>query len=333
MPTRFLSDDLSHRLAASSGPELMEFVGMQVLLNSPAMRTAVLQARRIAPMHDPVLITGESGTGKEVLARAIHHFSGLGGQFVAINCAAFPEHLIESELFGYEKGAFSGADSTKPGLFETAEQGTLLLDEIGELDPRMQAKLLRVLDGQPYYRLGGNRKVVPQARIVAATNLDMKLALPTGRFRADLFHRLDVYSIDVPPLRRRPADIAPLARFFLESHGLGIADEAIALLMGWSWPGNVRELRNVISKAALSATSMQILGRDLPPEIRFPGKSASLNEFSLELIERRTILKALDVSSGNQQQAANRLGISRRTLLRKLKTYRELEEPAGELVA
>src|SRR5579862_1066161 len=192
------------------------FLGMTAIIASDPMRRLITQIERAAKSSAAILITGESGSGKEVAARAVHHFSPRSHRpWVDLSCAALPEHLLESELFGYDRGAFSGADHTKPGLFEMAHQGTLFLDEIGELDPKMQVKLLRVLDGVPYYRLGATKKVSTDVRVVAATNRDLEQAVSEGRFRSDLFHRLSQFVLRVPPLRERLEDIAPLARHIL----------------------------------------------------------------------------------------------------------------------
>ena len=192
------------------------FLGMPAVLASEPMRRLMSMVERVARSNATVLIVGESGAGKELVARAVHHFSMRSQKpWVDLSCAALPEHLLESELFGYDKGAFSGADSPKPGLFELAHQGTIFLDEIGELDPKMQVKLLRVLDGVPYYRLGGVKKVSADVRVVAATNQELEVLVSEGRFRGDLYHRLSQIMLRVPPLRQRIDDIAPLARYFL----------------------------------------------------------------------------------------------------------------------
>jgi len=236
--------------------------------------------------------------------------------------------LLESELFGHEKGAFSGADSPKPGLFELAHQGTIFLDEVGELDPRMQVKLLRVLDGAPYYRLGGLRKVSVDVRVVAATNQNLELAVEEGRFRNDLYHRLNQVSLRVPPLRERTAEIEHLAQFFLARHDprMSLSPEAVSMLETHSWPGNIRELRNAVIQAAVLAPELH-LG---PEDFRLPGlrsskgrvvESTEVDSRNLENMERRLILETLDSTGGHQQRAAVALGISRRTLSRKLKVY------------
>jgi two-component system response regulator AtoC len=307
-----------------------EYLGMTAIIASPAMRRLVLTAEKIGRTNSPVLITGESGTGKELVARAVHHFSARAAKpFIDVNCAALPDNLVESELFGYEKGAFSGADAAKSGLFEAAGGGTLFLDEIGELDPRMQAKLLRVLDGQPYFRLGGTKKVAADARIVAATNLDLSQAVLNGKFRRDLFHRLDVFHLHVPPLRERAEDIAPLTALFLRGSGLTVSEEAMTILEDYSWPGNIRELRNVLCKAALFVSGREIRPLDLPAEVLHGEMANGEGEFLLDDLEQQTIFRVLSQTNGHQQKAAELLGISRRTLIRKLKIYRGPGRVAG----
>ena len=240
-----------------------------------------------------------------------------------------PEHLLESELFGYDKGAFSGADSSKPGLFELAHQGTIFLDEIGELDPRMQVKLLRVLDGTPYYRLGGVRKVTADVRVVVATNQDLEKAVGEGRFRRDLYHRLSQFTLRVPPLRERLEDIVPLASYMLDQQNssLRFSEAAISALRAHSWPGNVRELRNAVVQGAVLANGPAIEVSDLPlggRSVFSPAENPIQDRAdNLDGMERRMILDALAATNGHQQRAADRLGISRRTLSRKLKTYEQ----------
>jgi transcriptional regulator with PAS, ATPase and Fis domain len=312
-------------------PHYEEFLGMTTVVASPVMRRLFNMAARVGRTNSPVLITGESGTGKELAARAVHHYSTRAGKpFIDINCAALPEHLIESELFGYEKGAFSGADGTKPGLFEAAHTGTLFLDEIGELDSRMQAKLLRVLDGQSYFRLGGSRKIQSDVRVVAATNISLEEAVVNSRFRRDLFHRLDAFHLHLPPLRERIEDIGPLARWFLRESPLTLSDGALAMLEEYSWPGNIRELRNVLNKAALFASGPEIEPGDLPMEVILGQSDAPEDEYSLDGLEQQTIRRVLAQTGGHQQKAANLLGISRRTLIRKLKLYRSMEPFADQ---
>jgi PAS domain S-box-containing protein len=215
----------------------------EFILASPVMHKFMSLVDRVASHSETVLITGETGTGKELIARTIHESSHRRSRpWVDINCAALPENLVESELFGYEKGAFSGADSSKPGLFELADKGTLFLDEIGELQLQTQVKLLRVLDGQPFYRLGGHRKIRVDVRIVAATNQDLEAAVREGRFRQDLFHRLGQFQLRVPPLRERPEDIVALAEHFLrlKAANKNFSEQAISALLSHSWPGNIR---------------------------------------------------------------------------------------------
>jgi len=313
-----------------------EFLGMTAVVASPVMRRLVTITSRAARTNSPVLISGESGTGKELIARAIHHFSQRATRpFVDVNCAALPEHLMESELFGYERGAFSGAESQKPGLFEAAHTGTLFLDEIGELDSRMQAKLLRVLDGHSYFRLGGSRKVAADVRIVAATNLNLEEAVQSGKFRRDLFHRLDAFHLRVPPLRERTEDIGPLARWFLREAVPGLSDEALTLLEDYSWPGNIRELKNCLNKATLCASGATIEPGDLPVELVLGAQMAAQtgeteHAYSLDGLEQQTICRVLAQTGGHQQRAADLLGISRRTLIRKLKLYRSPERGGGQ---
>lgn len=344
--------------------ERRTFLGMQAVIASRPMRALLETAERVARSNASVLILGESGSGKELVARAIHHYSPrAAGPWVDLNCAALPEHLMESELFGHERGAFSGADASKPGLFEMAHNGTIFLDEIGDLEPRMQVKLLRVLDGMPYYRLGGIRKVIVDVRVVAATNQDLVRAVEQGRFRSDLYHRLNQFTLLVPPLRERVEDIVPLARHFLAQHVLDehcleeerkrffFSQSAIALMEAQAWPGNIRQLRNAVISAVIWATGEQIDSVPMEaPGLESQGleimrsetvtpntvnhndtivgetgayeTGAALETGALEKIEKQVILHMLAQTGGHQQKAAARLGISRRTLHRKLKQYR-----------
>ncbi len=305
-----------------SGPCV--FLGMHAIIASEPMRDLISLVERVARSNATVLITGESGAGKELIARAVHHYSMRSHKpWVDLSCAALPEHLLESELFGYDKGAFSSADAPKQGLFELAHQGTIFLDEIGELDPKMQVKLLRVLDGVAYYRLGGVRKISVDVRVVAATNQDLEAAVAEGRFRGDLYHRLSQITLTVPALRSRREDIAPLARYFLAQQDphMRFSDAALAALARHSWPGNIRELRNVVTKAAILAQSSVIAPEDLPLALQHSPLNGHGNTTSLDGMERRMILEALEATGGHQQMAAARLGISRRTLSRKLKLY------------
>jgi two-component system, NtrC family, response regulator AtoC len=324
------------------------FLGMPAVVRSDAMERVLDIVRRVAPVNAAILVTGESGVGKELVARAIHQYSPRGDDpWVDVSCATLPEHLVESELFGHEKGAFSSADSAKPGLFELADTGTLFLDEVGELPPRMQVKLLRVLDGVSYYRVGGTKKVNVDVRLVAATNLDLGDLVRTGKFRADLYHRLSQINVTVPPLRQRQTDILPLAAYFLSESGTGAELEAgaEAALLNYQWPGNIRELRNALVKASVLCVDGSISPHDLPkPDFSDSGQTADLTalatalnskaarpsvssgngdseDWSLESMERRMIQQVLERTAGHQQKAADMLGISRRTLSRKLSAY------------
>ena len=308
-----------------------ESLPSEMIVRDPKMMEVVEYARKIAPYKVAVLITGETGTGKELIARTIHHHSGRCAKpWVDLNCAALPEHLVESELFGYEKGAFSGADSSKPGLFESASGGTIFLDEIGELEPKVQVKLLRVLDAAPYYRLGGNKKVLVDVRVVAATNRDLENSVNAGTFRRDLFHRIGEVHIHVPPLRDRPRDIAALAERFLACNhpGARFTPEALERLLRMEWRGNVRELRNLVLKVGILASHRDISAEDVrrcapynetcvcPTLARAADKITPMNE-----LERTMILRALESTGGNQSLAALRLGVPRRTFCRKLNAY------------
>jgi transcriptional regulator with GAF, ATPase, and Fis domain len=311
--------------------------GTVPIVRSEIMRKLMAMVERVARHDAAVLIVGETGSGKELVARAIHHYSlRCAEPFVDVNCAALPEHLVESELFGYEKGAFSGAEGTKQGLFELADGGTLFLDEIGELDAKVQAKLLRVLDGVPYYRLGGSRKVAVRVRILAATNRQLEEEIRGGKFRRDLYHRLTQFQLNVPALRERPDDIVELAEHFLQQHDPSVhfTGEAVEMLQQYSWPGNVRELKNVVFRAAMHAKpgTKEIRASDLPAVIcSLPDQSAPAATFNgnLEAMEKQMILQALADSSGNQEKAAQQLGISSRTLRRKLDKYRKEDAKAG----
>ncbi len=313
---------------ASPGIVSRTIDGTQFILASPVMHKFMALVDRVAGHAETVLITGETGTGKELIARTIHESSPRRARpWIDINCAALPENLVESELFGYEKGAFSGADVSKPGLFELAERGTLFLDEIGELQLQTQVKLLRVLDGQSFYRLGGHRKIKVDVRIVAATNQDLEAAVKEGRFRQDLFHRLGQFQLRVPPLRERPEDIVALAEHFLrlKAPSKSFSAQAISALLSHGWPGNIRELRNLIAKLAMESSSPQIdfpkLSAALTGEPAAFRQTASLPVGNLDSMEEQMIIKALERTGGQRTLAAEQLGISRRTLSRKLKEY------------
>ena len=308
-----------------------------LVVESRAMRDALDLVARVAEHNTTVLITGESGTGKEVIARAIHRASPRAGQpFVGINCAAIPESLLESELFGYVRGAFTGASGDKAGLFEQADGGTLLLDEIGELPLALQAKLLRVLQEGEIRRVGDQKTRRVDVRVLAATARDLGAEAGAGRFREDLFYRLNVVAIHLPPLRERRDDIAPLARHFAArlaqrfGRPLALSDGAITWLEGQEWRGNVRELENAIERAVVLTDKEQLEPADFrtqplptPPS---PGSgewgvgSGTLREVT-EAAERRAITEILKETSGNRREAAKRLGVSLRTLFYKMSRY------------
>jgi len=303
---------------------------------SEVMRRLFAMVARVALNDASVLVVGETGSGKEVVVKEIHRLSPRRDRsLVEVNCAALPEHLMESELFGYEKGAFSGADNAKPGLFELADGGTILLDEIGEMDIKFQAKLLRVLDGCSYYRLGGSRKLDMKARVIAATNRDLEEDIRGGRFRKDLYYRLAQFQLQVPPLRQRPDDIIALADHFLQQHlpGAGFDDEAKEALRSYEWPGNVRQLKNTIAKSAMQVKpgAHSIRGCDLPAEVFSSEGIAQVTDSNSNLAqtEKQMILDALSRSGGNREKAAQLLGISARTIRRKLGRYKEEERSAA----
>ena len=282
---------------------------------------------RVAPTDSTVLILGESGTGKEVVARELHRLRfGENAPFVPLNCAAMPENLLESELFGHERGAFTGAVTRKLGVMETATGGTLFLDEVGEMPPALQPKLLRVLETREFQRLGGVRLLTTDARFVAATNRDLETAVRSGRFREDLFYRLNVFPVTVPPLRDRPDDVEVLARYFATGFGtrqamgpLRLGDGVITVLKEYDWPGNVRELRNIIERAAILCDHGTIGIEDLGIPAR-PLDTAA-REGVLAVREKEAIIQILDQVDGNRRLAAEKLGISLRTLQYRLKQY------------
>jgi two-component system response regulator AtoC len=289
----------------------------------PRMLRVVELVRKVAPTNATVLITGESGTGKELIARCIHdHSTRAGRVFVAVNCAALSPALIESELFGHEKGAFTGAVAQHAGRFERAHGGTLFLDEIGELDANLQAKLLRVLQDRSFERVGGTRQIVVDVRVIAATNRNLAAMVASGGFRQDLYYRVSAFPIDVPPLRERGGDIPALARLFLErsARRLGrgapqLADGALERLRGYAWPGNVRELENMMERVAILCEDV-VEPNDLPIN-----EDAVTRPVRFKDIERQAIENALAENGGNRTRAAKQLGISVRTLQYRLKEY------------
>jgi len=297
----------------------------------PASRRVLEVAQKIADTATTLLITGESGTGKDQLARWIHeHGPRRDAPFLKIDCASLPSELVESELFGHERGAFTGAVARKPGRFELAQGGTVVLDEVAALAPGMQAKLLRVLEERTFERLGGSESLRMDARLMALTNTDLAKAVSTGRFREDLFFRLNVLALSVPPLRERKGDIAPLASYFLARlgpvHGradAALAPEALQLLESYSWPGNVRELKNAIEHALVFAKEPTLRPDDFPQIAKLVGgaRGAAANLKSLEEIEREAIKATLEAVRYKIGEAAEILGISRKTLLEKRKKY------------
>ena len=303
-----------------------------LITESPLMRKAIEQARRVALSKAAVLVEGESGTGKELVARLIHQSSPRAAQpFIRVNCAALSEGLVESELFGHEKGAFTGADHEHSGRFERAHHGTLLLDEIGEMPLKLQAKLLRVLEQEEFERVGGDRLLKVDVRIVATTNRNLERECSQGGFRRDLYYRLSGVEIRLPPLRSRPEDIPPLVQHFLARVGhegliavIDIAPRGLELLQACSWPGNVRQLRNVIHRSCILATGNRIRAEDLP-ELHEVASPIIPTGQTLAEIERQIILQTLREVGGNKTAAAQRLGVTTRTLLNKVKRYRELD--------
>ncbi len=290
---------------------------------SPAMRNLLSLVLRVAPTPWSVLIRGETGTGKELVARLIHLLSpGKDGPFVELNCAAVPENLFESELFGHEKGAFTGAGARRRGKFELAGAGAIFLDEVGELQRPMQAKLLRALQEKTITRVGGEQAIAVEARIIAATNRDLKAMVEQGRFREDLYFRLKVIELEIPPLRERKQDIPALLTFFLEKFKSPVSfdGQAMALLGKYDFPGNIRELEHIIQQVITLSRTAIVSANDLPPEVReFQGKAATgvLGE-RLAAVERRMIVAALEQNDWIQTRAAENLGISERVLRYKI---------------
>ena len=316
---------LKRMVAQKEGPPL-------ILGRSSAIRALLDTIERIGSSDANVLIRGETGTGKGLVARAIHQESHRSAQpFLVLNCSAFQEQLLESELFGHEKGAFTGAVHAKPGLFEVAEGGTLVLDEVGEMSPAMQAKLLQVLDAGDLRRVGSTRTIRVNVRILAATNKDLAQEVRAGRFRQDLHYRLNVINVSVPPLRQRKEDVPLLIEHFLHQFRLPgqqaklVSEEASAFLVDYPWPGNVRELANTIERLVILSPGPVIGPVDLPPDVREPQQAlAEVDAPDLPLIEmeRRHIVKVLERTQGKKAEAARLLGIHLKTLNRKLKQYR-----------
>lgn len=313
----------------------------RIIGESEVIKRAVGETQRVAQTEATVLLLGESGTGKELFARAVHHLSPRRDKpFVAINCAAIPETLIENELFGHEKGAFTGASDRRQGKFELASGGTVFLDEIGELPLAVQGKLLRAIEEKAVDRIGGRAPVAVDVRVVAATNRDLKAAVDEGQFRGDLYFRLAVFPLDVPPLRERGDDIQLLARHFaaqlgqeLRGRPAELSDAAIKAISHHQWPGNVRQLENAIERACILSDTMILEPRDLGfitnetkqpdtlQEVDLSGTLSDVAHRALSLIERKKISAALATNSGNKSRTAEDLGISYKTLLNKMKDY------------
>ena len=296
-----------------------------VVAESAAMRGVFEQAARVAESDATVLLLGESGVGKEVLADFIHAGSPRAERpMVRVDCGALPDNLIESELFGHEKGAFTGAEGQRKGRFELADRGTIFLDEIGEVPLGLQPKFLRALESGSLRRIGGERELNVDVRVIAATNTSLEEQVRQGTFREDLFYRLNVFPLTVPPLRERPDDILPLADRFLKGHKKRPAPAVERLLMAYDWPGNVRELRNALERAAILANGSLVLPADLPPQlqdVKQATRPGSVLVGDMQEIQRRAILEALEKTNGNKTQAAALLGISRRNLIYKLRAY------------
>ena len=309
-----------------------------IIGESPPMQEVLETVRQVAPSKATVLITGESGTGKELIARALHQLSPRARQpLVAVHCAGLPRELIESELFGHEKGAFTGAHERRVGRVEQAQGGTLFLDEIGEIDATIQIKLLRFLGERTFERVGSNKTLTADVRLVTATNKNLEEQVKSGAFREDLYFRLKVVEIRLPPLRERTGDIPLLAQDFLREFARendkkvnDFAAESLEALMQYGWPGNVRELRTAIEHAVVLCRGEKITLRDLPPNVRSNGAAQAAadaarlltqNDLTVQEAEKQLIIRALKESNGNRTLAAKKIGISRRTLHRKLHTY------------
>jgi DNA-binding NtrC family response regulator len=307
--------------------------GLERLIGRSARMEQIFDTiRQVANTRATVLIQGESGTGKELVAHALHALSGRKNRpFLAVHCAALTPELLGSELFGHEKGAFTGAMERRTGRFEEADGGTLFLDEIGEIDAATQVKLLRVLGERSFERVGGNKKIEVDVRVVAATNRDLAAMVKEGKFREDLYYRINVVRIELPPLRERREDVLLIARRFLEEFcrengkpGLRFSAEVEALFTQYAWPGNVRELRTAVEHGVVMCRGQEVLPADLPPDLRRDAAGPSrlmVDTLNLEQLEKQSITRALAEHGGNRTLAARTLGISRRTLHRKIKEY------------
>jgi len=330
-----LEESAPHREQARLRRELPS-APTRIIGASKPMRALFEQIAKAARSASTVLITGESGTGKELVARAIHDASGRHGAFVPVNCAAIPAELIESEFFGHTGGAFTGAKGARPGLFESADGGTIFLDEIGELPLTMQPKLLRVLQDGTVRRIGADRERQVKVRVVVATNRDLESEVQTGKFREDLYWRLNVIQLSLPPLRKRPFDIPLLIEHFIAQYAeasgsppLEVSAEALAILTAYAWPGNVRELENVIERAVAMTGGAALTPDDLPERLRAGNHVVSVltqareNQMTLRQLEQTYVAETLRRASGNKSRAAEMLGLDRKTLYRKLEECRE----------
>lgn len=321
----------------------LDAIDSEIISASPKMETVKKMILKVARSNSTVLIRGESGTGKELIARAVHNQSPRADEmFQAVNCAAINENLLESELFGHEKGSFTGAHAEKKGLFEIADRGTLFLDEIAELDVGIQAKLLRALQERKIRRVGGTHEISVDVRVIAATNRDLRAMVSDGRFRDDLYYRINVLSIDVPPLRERRDDIGVLIDYFLKKHTkntsrliTGLTPETRKLMVDYSWPGNVRQLESAIERAILLAEGDKITLEDLPTEVRQDVGPASEGAFKLpaeginfEDVERNLITQAMEQTDYNITKAAKLLGLTFRTLQYRLEKF-GIKKPDG----
>ncbi|HXJ78468.1 MAG TPA: sigma-54 dependent transcriptional regulator [Candidatus Methylomirabilis sp.] len=342
-PTPIEELDILIRKAAEKGRLIRQNVALRAQLDpaasgiitvSPAMEEVLSVVDRVAPTDSAVLILGESGTGKELVARALHQRSARAAQaFVPIHCGALPREVLESELFGHEKGAFTGAINAKPGLIELAEGGTLFLDEIGEMEPESQVKLLRVLESLSFFRVGGTRRRTVDLRLVAATNRDLVEAIKTNQFRQDLYYRINTITVSLPPLRERREDIRPLAEYFVEQHATygrkKLSPASLQSLERYDWPGNVRELEHVIQRGAILCRGDEIQTEDLPPEVRGGRASTMPPGGSLEDMERQHIIATLKRVGGHRGKASALLGIDPKTLYRKILAYGIVPDQLG----
>ncbi|HAT2611929.1 TPA: sigma-54-dependent response regulator transcription factor ZraR [Kluyvera intermedia] len=325
-----LSQALAHTRLSESPVADTPAAQFGMVGDSPAMRTLLNNIALVAPSDATVLIHGESGTGKELVARALHASSGRSHRpLITLNCAALNESLLESELFGHEKGAFTGADKRREGRFVEADGGTLFLDEIGDISPLMQVRLLRAIQEREVQRVGSNQTLSVDVRLIAATHRQLAEEVSAGRFRQDLYYRLNVVTIDMPPLRQRREDIPPLARYFLQRYAernrktvLGFTPQAMDMLIHYEWPGNIRELENAVERAVVLLTGEYISERELPLAIvgtPVSGRPLDGNLIQpLVEVEKEAILAALEKTGGNKTEAARQLGITRKTLLAKL---------------